>query len=46
LLDALQLLIFSAGMLKSLETKLFLKLMFYNGTFLIIKILIVLNMKV
>jgi hypothetical protein len=43
LLDALQLLIFSAGMLTYFEPKLFLLIMFQNGTFLIIKILIVLN---
>jgi hypothetical protein len=46
MLNALQQLIFFAETLKYLETKLFLLIVFYNGTPLIIKILIVFNMNV
>jgi hypothetical protein len=46
LLHALQLLMLFAGTLVYLETKLFLLIVFYTGTFLIIKILIAFNMSV
>jgi hypothetical protein len=44
LLDALQLLILFAGTLTYLETKRFLSVILYSGTFLIINIFVVFNM--